>query len=394
MMKKRVLVFDPAPGGHHAEYFFLVLRAVCEELPPKEVVAVTSRELVQCMRGECGSEPSGVTLDLCDPLPRATSRVAIARKHWAEYKRLGQIIERHRPSHVFLPYLDGFQLGLSIGMRFNWPLRISGIFFRPWVLEDAPRRVLGRIGYFVKKRLPLWSAAWNRHLDVVFVHDPRAIDWLVKTGVRCRSICDPVEVGAVEPDAIERVRRDLASNGRRIFAIVGAISERKGVIQVMDGFLGMKDHELEQLSLIIAGECDPVLSPLITAKAEQLMGRRLRVLLALRRLSPSECQTMLTASDFALLAYQKHVGSSAILIRAAAAGKPVISQDYGLLGWQTRNRKLGVTVDSSSPGKIREAMRTMVRGKDHAFDVEGMQRFALENSPSVFVEKIRDYYRE
>jgi hypothetical protein len=46
-----------------------------------------------------------------------------------------------------------------------------------------------------------------------------------------------------------------------------------------------------------------------------------------------------------MVPYQRHVGSSGVLIRAAQAGRPVIASDYGLVGAWTRKNQLGAAVN-------------------------------------------------
>ncbi len=57
---------------------------------------------------------------------------------------------------------------------------------------------------------------------------------------------------------------------------------------------------------------------------------------------------LLKRCDVVLIPYQRHVGSSGLLIWAASAGKPVITQDFGLIGALTRAYKLGQTVDTKN----------------------------------------------
>ena len=47
---------------------------------------------------------------------------------------------------------------------------------------------------------------------------------------------------------------------------------------------------------------------------------------------------------------------SGILVRAAAAQKPVLSSGFGLMGEITRLYELGLTVDSSIPAQIAEGL--------------------------------------
>jgi glycosyltransferase involved in cell wall biosynthesis len=55
------------------------------------------------------------------------------------------------------------------------------------------------------------------------------------------------------------------------------------------------------------------------------------------------------------------VGSSGVLGWAAEARKPVIAQDYGLVGALVRDYGLGLTVDTTDPARITEAMSQLLQ---------------------------------
>jgi glycosyltransferase involved in cell wall biosynthesis len=65
-------------------------------------------------------------------------------------------------------------------------------------------------------------------------------------------------------------------------------------------------------------------------------------------------------ADVILAPYQRHVGMSGILLLAAAAGKPVLSSDYGLMGELAQKYQLGLVVDSTKPAEIAKALATLL----------------------------------
>ena len=107
-----------------------------------------------------------------------------------------------------------------------------------------------------------------------------------------------------------------------------------------------------------------------------------------------EVQSCFQMSDLVLAPYQHHVGMSGILVRAAAAGKPVLSSDYGLMGELTRRHALGYSVDSTKPEDIARAVSHFLEetGKGIA-DARKMAEFAALNTVDNFSRTILDRVR-
>ncbi len=90
-----------------------------------------------------------------------------------------------------------------------------------------------------------------------------------------------------------------------------------------------------------------------------------------------------------LAPYRQHVGFSGILIHAAAAERPVLSRDYGLMGRLTETLRLGLTANPTSPTDLAEKPTIGVRQPRHTlFEVASARRFASENTVEAFVQNI------
>jgi glycosyltransferase involved in cell wall biosynthesis len=66
----------------------------------------------------------------------------------------------------------------------------------------------------------------------------------------------------------------------------------------------------------------------------------------------AEEKNCFAASDVVLLPYLNHFGTSGVLSRAMAAGKPVIVSDEQLLGRLTREQGLGLLFPSGDAGML------------------------------------------
>src|SRR3546814_9883678 len=66
-----------------------------------------------------------------------------------------------------------------------------------------------------------------------------------------------------------------------------------------------------------------------------------------RHLSRGEIDALVDRCDVVLAPYQRFVGSSGVLLWAASRGRPLLAQDYGLVGRLTADHGLGLTVDTT-----------------------------------------------
>ena len=108
-----------------------------------------------------------------------------------------------------------------------------------------------------------------------------------------------------------------------------------------------------------------------------------------RRLQSGELAALVRQSDVVLAPYQRFVGSSGVLLWAALNGKPVLAQDYGLVGRLTREHRLGVSVDAGTPSAIaREITRMVSEGPARSFDRHAAERFATAQTPTRFASLV------
>jgi hypothetical protein len=87
--------------------------------------------------------------------------------------------------------------------------------------------------------------------------------------------------------------------------------------------------------------------------------------------------------------YQRFVGSSGVMLWAAAAQKPLVTQDFGLLGRLVADHGLGLPVDCTEPRQLALAIESMVEhGTAEFFDPRRAAAFAAERTPRRFAALI------
>ncbi|MGE5148056.1 MAG: glycosyltransferase, partial [Candidatus Eiseniibacteriota bacterium] len=285
--------------------------------------------------------------------------------------------------------LDHLSLPLALGLGAAGR-RVTGILFRPSVhyreisayrpsrrerLRDARKSLL--------YRLMLRNSALSRVLTL----DPYFASYAEThfgAGHKVVALVDPV---CLPPAASAP---ENTPTNRFHLLMFGALTARKGVMQFLEALEHVSDAVAARLAVVVAGRVEAALArPFADAAAR--LGRRadLQFHAEQRWLRPEEIAALVAWSDAVLAPYQRFVGSSGVMLWAAAAGKPLVTQDFGLLGRLVTDHGLGAAVDCTDPAKLAAAIETLVeRGAAPCFDARRAASFAAERTPRHFAATI------
>jgi glycosyltransferase involved in cell wall biosynthesis len=194
----------------------------------------------------------------------------------------------------------------------------------------------------------------------------------------------------VEPTANDNAGESVPA-GRVSFLLFGYLAERKGPLAVLDALLLLPPEIASRIAVLFAGKVDPQLRERLDQRCAALARERPDLWLRVddRRLDRGELAALVRRSDVVLAPYQRFVGSSGVLLWAALNGRPVLAQDYGLVGRLTREHRLGISVDSSDPSRLAYEMARMVeRGPTSFIDLPSAARFAAAQTPHRFASLV------
>jgi glycosyltransferase involved in cell wall biosynthesis len=393
MKSPDVMIFEPNTGGHHAEFTCHLMRYWLDNVRDGRLLAAVAPGLLEQqpqMSAGVVLPPRTDRAELEAPLPGSQSSLWF--KGRINRKLLTEAIERHRPKHVLVMYLDHAQLALASGLRFQFPVSISGILFHPTLHYRGdgsinPKSFLQGL----RKRLVLRSIARNPHLSTVFTLDPTAVPSLRALGLDAVALPDPVAQDGFKCGTSQQMREhfDLAPD-RTTLLLFGSLTARKGVTQALEALALLGPEEARQVALLMAGPLDPALHPLVEALVSKVRACGVQVAHHNAYIENYAVQSFMGAAHLILVPYQRHFGSSAVLIRAALAGRPVVSQEYGLMGANVRTHCLGQAVDTGRPKEIAGAISRFLRDPRVGFDPEVARDFARANTPELFCRTIID----
>jgi glycosyltransferase involved in cell wall biosynthesis len=183
-----------------------------------------------------------------------------------------------------------------------------------------------------------------------------------------------------EPPVATLPARQQTSD-RRGCILYGALAPRKG-INLLARALTI---EPTRVRVVLAGRVEPpdYLSEL-KEHAAAMEAAGVDVELRARHHSELEGLRALAAARCALLPYPRHPGMSRVLVEACSVGTPVVADGFGLLGHLVRRHRLGLAVDCTDPGALREAVLSLADAERSASYSEPLARFAARFTPERF----------
>src|SRR5207249_2706334 len=142
----------------------------------------------------------------------------------------------------------------------------------------------------------------------------------------------------------------------KVLLFYGGAYRRKGLHVAVKALLGLPT-ELP-VFLLCAGQqpnndrTRRELEALVSQKRARVISRYV--------FEPEE-KLLFAASDIVLLPYLKHFGNSAVLSRAAGAGKMVIASDEELVGWLVRKHDLGLLFRSGDVSGLQQSITQAIQ---------------------------------
>jgi glycosyltransferase involved in cell wall biosynthesis len=391
----RIVLFNLYSGGHYPHYLEC-LASYWEALKPEAELHVVVSDRHALAHAETAARIAATPNTQLHVAPFPADFDESKSSNFARDRLHGRLAANYiqvlRPDHFVLMFFDHAQLSLACDLRFPWPVAISGIYFRPSFhygsLGGPPQTAGDRLKGAVKQ-LVLRAALRNPHLRTLFSLDPFAVPHIARWSHHTEAVVLPEPLDGLHGTTNSSLLDGLEVNRRRLL-IFGSLDERKGIGVVLDALEALPREAQCQLTLILGGRVVGSGRARLLARLEEFDAHSEVELRFEDRFIPEEdVQPLLADCDLSLLTYQRPVGSSGVLIRAAAAGTPVLATNYGLVGEQVRRHRLGITVDTTDSDSIRAVIEDWIeRPEAIPFDPEATAAFAGRNTAELFAETI------
>ncbi len=390
------MFFDLEVAGHHPGYIRHLLRYWPDATA--HLIFVVSPEFA----AQNGDVVNTVTKAQVTWLPITQAELAwyemskrsLVRRAWVEWRLYCHYAQKLQANQGLIMYIDRFQLPLAL--RLGLPCPTSGIYFRPKFHygQFADNQTTRKEQWRSLRERWLWhSALHHPQLKTIFSLDPFAVKPLrtISGNTNIIPLPDPIEWYPSSANETATLRQELGIDpARKVLLLFGMLDQRKGIYQVLEALQQLPPAQQAQITLLLLGAMAEREKVKVLTRVESLRQQTpVQIIFRDQFIPAAAISAYFSLSDVALALYQRHVGSSGILIWAAAAGKPVLASNYGLMGETVRKRKLGMTMDSADPAAIAEQIgRLFAQSTELPFAPTELAQFAKENSAEAFVQQL------
>lgn len=399
----KIMLFEMAIYGHHSTYIRHLVRYWCEqELWGHFYIVVTAEFVAECREVVAIAQQypqANVSFLPLTPSEEATmtanpsSFLQRKARAWQEWNLMCAYAKNLQATHCFLASFDFFTWPFLLAQR--PPCPISSIYFKPtFHYANFPGYVptlKARIQQ-QQERLMLAMILRQPHLHRLLCLDPFAVEALNKGAFESKAVvlADPVERAVSQASVSELRSRSNIGGQRKVFLLFGELSGRKGVEQMLDAIALLPGTLCQTLCFLLVGRCDLATKRQFQSKIAQVRSAQpVQIIEQYEFISEQAVQDYFQLTDVVLAPYQKHIGMSGILLQAAAAKKPVLSSNYGLMGELVRRYQLGLAVDSTQPIELMQALSSFLQAPaSHFYSLEKMEQFVQQNTVEQFASTI------
>ena len=399
----RLMLFDLALEGHHGNYIKHLIDYWCQHNLPGNLDIVVLPEFLQ-IHTEVVETISkykhskikllAITAAETKALNSSKSILSRIKRNLQEWELYRQYAKSLQATHSLIMYLDTSEIPLSLGKQSPCPF--SGIYFRPTFHYDSfsnYQPVWQDRLQQARERLTLSRILAHPQLKNIFCLDPFAIKYIkqFKSQVEVVYLPDPVKVEQFFDSDLCLIEPELKiESNRKVFLLFGAMSGRKGIYPLLDAVAELPSDICQTICLLLVGKTNAADRAKIEHRLQAIKKAKPVQTIARYDFVPeSNISCYFQIADVILAPYQKHVGMSGILLMAAAAGKPVLSSNYGLMGEIVRRNKLGLTIDSTRPSKIAQGLiQCLQQSFSQLGDRSKMYDFAQQNSTENYAQAI------
>jgi glycosyltransferase involved in cell wall biosynthesis len=400
----KLLIFEPLVAGHHASYLKYLIQSGLTRWRNYETKLVVSQRFLDT-HPQIVQMTAELHLDHVSWLVMAPADSGLVEAHnnivseaFTLWKLFCKYAESEDADHGLIMEIDKFQFPAALG--YSLPCDISGLYFRPQMHYrdiNGMKISFKEVVINLRKNILIRRFLKNPALKRLFILDRLAVDHIRKLpfGIKAIPLADPVPVNdyAVSDEAaIDSLREELGIDKHRlVFLQFGVLTPRKGIFQLLDAIQLLPVGASEKICILIVGPASTIsIQEQIEAKINEIHTTLpVQIITRFQFILEEDVHQYFRLASVILAPYQRHIGSSAILVRAAAIGKPVLTSNYGAIGEVTRQNQLGIVVDTSVPSEITWGLLSFLeQSTSKRFDLAKARAYAAENSVEHFSQTI------
>ena len=391
-LPKNILIFEPDASGHHSGYLYhLIINFLQNDYSYKLIILVSPDFFLK--------HPQIIQKTLS---PRV-QWIKFSEKEFVEWKKPKSVFKRSVLEwDLFCQYAKKYNSVLGFFMYIDYlqlavltqpapPCPISGILFRPTLVNYPANSWKERLNYW-RKNIILRYFVKNKNLDSLFNLDPFATDYILKNWntEKVKFLPDPVQLYPTTKTKSE-VKTSLGiDESKTVFLIFGFLDSRKGIADVMKAIGKISGETSQKGCLLIVGPWEENERKLFNIQLPKIQQTtNFQIVVKDGFVKDEDIQQYFKVADYAFALYNKHFGMSAIMVRAAAAQKPLISSNFGLIGKIVVENELGITIDND----LKEKLEMILNNEISVGNKEKMRAFAELNQADNYAKVILEHFK-
>lgn len=394
------MIFSLEAGGHYPAYLRYLLQAwqKHDDLPDAAVLVSPdfARQHAELLCEFANQTQPGISFHTLpeEQYQRLNTQRNLVMRTFAKWSILGKFARQISAQHCLVMALDHF-IQAPLALRWRAPCTVSGIYFRSSLVSygSQPASIKTMI-HQKRHRFLLGKSLSHPDVRTIFFLDKQAANYAQQHysgGKRALPLADPIQVVKVDPGEVRALKAaSCIPSERKVVLFFGDLSLRKGLLNLLEALWALKPEEARQICLVVAGRLHPADEQRINQALHDFSARsQVQVVTHLGYIPEHKVAVFFHTADLVAAPYLNHIGMSGILLQAAAATRPVITSDYGLMGQMTREFGLGAAIDVLHPELITQAIQAwLANPATIAYQIEGMRKLVALNSVDAFTETI------
>jgi glycosyltransferase involved in cell wall biosynthesis len=390
---KNILIFEPDESGHHSGYLFhLISNFLINDYSYKLIVVVNPDffkkhpQVIEKTLSERVEWVSFTDLEYQE-WKKPKSVFKRANEEWAMFC---QYANTYKAVYGFFMYIDYLQL--AILTQSPSPCPVSGILFRPTLVHYDSILWKEKINFW-RKNLLLRFFVKTKKLESLFSLDPFAAKYISENWQtdKVEYLPDPVKIYPTITSVTDFKKSLGIEENRKVFLLFGFLDSRKGISDIMNAIVNLPRELSKKGCLLIIGNWEGNEKKLFNEKMITIAQTSdFQIITNNKFIFEEEIQQYFEVSNYILALYQKHIGMSGIMVRSAAAQKPLLANDFGLMGKIVPENELGIVVN----GNIEEKFEMLLSEDVKIGNPSKMKAFADLNRAENFAKVILDKFEK
>jgi len=406
---KNILVFEPDASGHHPGYLYHLIINFLENNYSYKLIILVSPDFfekhAQILQKTLSPRVRWLKFSESEFIEWQKPKSVFKRSIF-EWKLFCRYAKEHNTILGFFMYIDYLQL--AVLSQSPPPCPISGILFRPTLVNYTAFSLKEKLNYW-RKNITLKYFVKDKNVVSLFSLDSFARDFIKENWHtdKVKFLPDPVQVYQ-DRRTVAEVKKILGiKENRKVFLIFGFLDSRKGISDVMEVIATISREKSQKGCLLVVGPWEKNERALFNKqlmKIEKLSG--FQIIVNDSFVKDEDIQQYFKVTDYALALYRLHFGMSAIMVRAAAAQKPLITYNFGLMGKIVSENKLGIIINDNNNNNgdnnnnnngdnnnLKERIEILLENKNFLGDKDKMKDFADLNQAENYAKVILEHFK-